>query len=117
MKKLSIATFVFLMTTIFSLQAFAFQNKQASNTKETTTVRLDLNLATLDDLVKLPRIGPVIAQRILDYRSEHGRFNEVKDLMNVSGIGEKTFARLSELIEVKSEQKAQSQKTKAKSKP
>ncbi len=54
----------------------------------TTTERLDLNRATAADLEALPGIGPALAARILDYRSGHGRFGDVRELLNVAGVGE-----------------------------
>ncbi|POH68115.1 MULTISPECIES: helix-hairpin-helix domain-containing protein [Cryobacterium] len=62
--------------------------------------KVNLNTATLADLDTLPRIGPVMAQRILDYRVAEGRFASIDDLRNVTGIGEKTFAALTDLITV-----------------
>jgi len=64
--------------------------------------KIDLNTATLTQLQELPRIGPKVAQRILDFRQEHGRFQRVEDLMKVQGIGEKTFQDLKPLITVSS---------------
>ncbi|TFB98222.1 helix-hairpin-helix domain-containing protein [Cryobacterium adonitolivorans] len=61
---------------------------------------VNLNTATMADLDTLPRIGPAMAQRILDYRAKEGRFASVEDLRNVTGIGEKTFAALKDLITV-----------------
>ncbi len=55
---------------------------------------IDLNAATQADLETLPRIGPALAQRILDWREENGRFRAVEDLMAVPGIGEKLLAGL-----------------------
>jgi competence protein ComEA len=62
--------------------------------------KVNLNTATLADLDTLPRIGPMMAQRILDYRDAEGRFTSVDDLQNVTGIGEKTFAALKDLVTV-----------------
>ena len=62
--------------------------------------KVNLNTATLADLDTLPRIGPAMAQRILDYRDAQGRFTSVDDLRNVTGIGDKTFAALQDLITV-----------------
>lgn len=59
---------------------------------------LDLNGATADELEALPGIGPALAQRIVDYRSQHGSFAAPEDLKKVSGIGDKTFARLAPSI-------------------
>lgn len=61
---------------------------------------VNLNTATAADLDTLPRIGPAMAQRILDYRETEGRFASVEDLRNVTGIGEKTFAALKDLVSV-----------------
>jgi len=53
-------------------------------------VPIDINRATLDDLITLPGIGPALAQRIIDYRIEHGPFRSVEELESVSGIGPQT---------------------------
>lgn len=66
----------------------------------TETSVVDLNTATLDQLDALPGVGPVLAQRILDYRDEHGRFESVDDLQQVTGIGTRKFAELRELVRV-----------------
>ena len=55
---------------------------------------IDINRATLDDLISLPGIGPALAQRIIDYRSEHGPFQSVEELERVSGIGPQTVQGL-----------------------
>ncbi len=60
--------------------------------------RLDLNTATLSDLDGLPGVGPVTAQRILDWRGQHGRFASVEQLREVDGIGEAKFAKLKDLV-------------------
>ncbi|MGO4782168.1 ComEA family DNA-binding protein [Cryobacterium sp. W22_MBD10_FK3] len=62
--------------------------------------KVNLNSATAADLDTLPRIGPAMAQRILDYREAEGQFGSVDDLRNVTGIGDKTFAALKDLITV-----------------
>ena len=61
---------------------------------------IDLNTATLEQLDTLPGVGPVLAQRILDWRSEHGRFESTDELREVSGIGEATFADIKPLVRV-----------------
>ncbi|POM24363.1 ComE operon protein 1 [Actinomadura rubteroloni] len=55
---------------------------------------VDLNTATSDDLQRLPGVGPVLAARILAYRTEHGSFRSVDQLQEVSGIGPRRFADL-----------------------
>ncbi|MDN4615223.1 ComEA family DNA-binding protein [Leifsonia sp. F6_8S_P_1B] len=61
---------------------------------------VDLNTATLADLDGLPRIGPALAQRILDWREAHGRFASVDQLREVTGIGDKIFADLKDRVRV-----------------
>lgn len=56
--------------------------------------RLNLNTATAAQLELLPRVGPKMAERIVAYRSTHGGFRKVQDLLAVKGIGEKTLALL-----------------------
>ena len=56
--------------------------------------KVNVNSAGTDDLALLPRVGPSVAQRIVDFRDENGPFETVEDLMLVRGIGEKTFALL-----------------------
>ena len=52
---------------------------------------VNLNTASASELETLPRIGPALAQRILDWRAAHGRFSSVDDLLQVSGVGAKTL--------------------------
>jgi len=62
--------------------------------------RVNINTATLAELDTLPKIGPSLAQQIIDYRARHGPFKKIEDLKNVSGIGDATFAGLKDLITV-----------------
>ena len=61
---------------------------------------IDLNSATLAQLQQLPGVGPVLAQHILDWRTQHGRFARVDQLNDVTGIGEVKFAQLRPLVTV-----------------
>ena len=61
---------------------------------------LDLNAATLDQLQNLPGLGPVLAQRIVDWRTAHGRFTNVDELQEVSGIGAQRLEDLRPLVRV-----------------
>jgi competence protein ComEA len=64
---------------------------------------VNVNTATSQQLQLLPRIGPSVAQRILDYRKENGKFDSVEDLMLVRGIGESTFAQLKPYVSLSGE--------------
>ena len=70
--------------------------------KAATSGPLNLNTATVAQLETLPGIGKSVATRILEYREKSGGFKKVEDLMNVRGIGEKSFLKLKPLITVSS---------------
>ena len=61
---------------------------------------LNLNAATEAQLEALPGIGAATAARIVEYRKKNGGFKKVEDLMNVKGIGEKSFLKLKPLVSV-----------------
>ena len=61
---------------------------------------VDLNAAGVAELDALPGIGPVLAQRIVDHRSEQGPFRSVEELDDVPGIGPAIAAELAELVTV-----------------
>jgi competence protein ComEA len=71
-----------------------------SATSGAPTAPLDLNTATEPDLESLPGVGPVLAQRVLDWRAQHGPFSSVDELTEVSGIGPATLADLRPLVRV-----------------
>ena len=64
---------------------------------------VNVNTATAEQLQLLPRIGPSVAHRILDYRKENGKFGSLDDLMLVRGIGESTFAQLKPYVSLSGE--------------
>ncbi|HVS01744.1 MAG TPA: helix-hairpin-helix domain-containing protein [Thermoanaerobaculia bacterium] len=55
---------------------------------------VNVNTATAEQLQLLPRVGPAVAQRMLEYRKENGKFASLEDLMLVRGIGQATFEQL-----------------------
>lgn len=61
---------------------------------------ININTATAAELERLPRIGPVTAQRIVEYREANGPFETIEDIQNVAGIGPATFEGLKDLITV-----------------
>ncbi|MGW1397883.1 helix-hairpin-helix domain-containing protein [Streptomyces sp. NPDC002405] len=64
----------------------------------TSTAPVSLSTATADQLQTLPGVGPVLARRIIDYRTQHGGFRSVDQLREVSGIGTRRFADLRDLV-------------------
>lgn len=65
--------------------------------------KVNLNTADASQLALLPRVGPSLAQKILDFRKQNGPFKSVEDLMLVRGVGEKTFQLLKPYIAVSGE--------------
>lgn len=59
---------------------------------------IPINTATLDELDRLPGVGPSLAQAIIDYRDTYGRFSNLEDLDQVEGIGESTLQEIAEYI-------------------
>ncbi len=59
---------------------------------------LSLNSATVTDLETLPGVGPTLAGRIIDWKTANGNFSTVEDLLKVSGIGDKLFARIRTMV-------------------
>ncbi len=66
-------------------------------------LRVNINTASLQDLERLPNIGPSTAQAIVAYRERHGAFTALDELLNVPGIGPKTFEGLQGFITLEDE--------------
>ena len=62
--------------------------------------KININTADLTQLQTITGIGPVTAQKIIDHRTQNGRFSTIEDIKNVSGIGDKTFENMKEQITV-----------------
>ena len=73
------------------------QNRATQNRPEL----LNINTATVEELQTLPNIGEATAQRIVDYRTQHGNFASVDALQNVKGIGVKTLEKLRPFVDAK----------------
>ncbi len=71
---------------------------------------VNLNTASSAQLQDLPGIGAKTAERIIDYRQKNGGFKKIEELMNVKGIGEKSFLKLKDRITVAAAQPARTEK-------
>jgi competence protein ComEA len=75
-------------------------SKRGSSPAASASAPINLNTATVAQLETLPGIGKSTAERILEYRQKNGSFKKVEDLMNVRGVGEKSFLKLKPLVTV-----------------
>ena len=84
-----------------SAPALSAQSKApAPKPTATAAAPVNLNTATAEQLATIPGVGPKMAERIIDYRQKNGGFKKIEDLMNVSGVGEKSFLKMKPLITV-----------------
>jgi comEA protein len=97
LKRVGIGAFVVLMLAASLAQA-AGQKDDRQAAKATSSTPVNLNTATMSQLESLPGIGPKTAERIIEYREKVGGFKKIEELMNVQGVGEKSFLKLKDLI-------------------
>lgn len=95
-KSLHIITLA-LIVAVMSTAVFA---DDAAPVSSASAGVVNVNSADASQLALLPRVGPKAAERIIAYRTEHGPFKKTSDLLQVKGIGAKTFERLSQYVTV-----------------
>lgn len=71
-----------------------------SSVQANANTKININTAGLEELDKLPGVGPALAGRIIQYRTEHGPFASPEDLQEVSGIGPKTYEKMASQVTV-----------------
>jgi len=98
MKNYLVKGMVLSLVLAVALTAFVpFESYAAS---QTTEKKININTASSAELQKLPRIGEKVAQRIIDFRKENGKFKSTTDLLKIKGIGEKIYASIKDRITV-----------------
>ena len=98
MKRLKSKTMATIVLSAFAVMSFFLPPVQAAS--KVADQKININTASAAELQQLPRIGEKVAQRIIDFRKEHGNFQKIEEIMKVKGIGERMFANLKELITV-----------------
>lgn len=76
-------------------------NSAGVNVLESNSFKTNINTASQTELESLPGIGASTAQKIINYRNEHGKFQKAEDIMNVSGIGESKYSNIKDYITTK----------------
>jgi comEA protein len=115
MKRLKSKTMATIVLSAFAVMSFFLSPVQAAS--KVTDQKININTASAGELQQLPRIGEKVAQRIIDFREQHGNFQKIEEIMKVKGIGERMFANLKELITVGSGEEDASGKRGATSSP
>ncbi len=93
----------FLLSSLLGLAFVSGASAAGQSEKKPSSageLQVDINSAGVSELAKLPGIGEQLAKRIVAYREENGPFEKAEELMNVRGIGEKSFLKLQRHITV-----------------
>lgn len=97
---------------IDSLKAVAKKGESSQQLKRETVVaeptnparskiKININEASAAELQKVPKIGPVLANKIIEYRLQNGNFSKIEDMINVKGIGKKTLNKIKDYLILK----------------
>jgi comEA protein len=86
-----------LIETVQSRQS-GFHHDSEDHIKKSTSLRININTASADSLELLPGIGPVYADKIVEYRSQQGGFSSLEELAHVRGIGKKTVEKIADFV-------------------
>lgn len=81
-------------------EVFESADSVSSSRTEPTIEKININTASKEELIKLNGIGETIAQNIIDYRDEYGKFESIEEIINVKGIGKAKFNDIKDYITV-----------------
>ncbi len=100
MRKLQRAASWMILSAFVVLALLAVPGTASGAGGEEKGAKINLNTASVEELVSLPGIGPSYAKRIVEFREKNGPFKKVDDLLNVQGIGEKTLEKIRDKVTV-----------------
>ena len=100
MRRLSPCLQGVLVLSLLVCHALAASAQTSRGTKPAPATIVNLNTATVAELQVLPGVGAKTAAQIVEYRQKNGAFKKIEELMNVKGIGEKSFLKLKSQISV-----------------
>ena len=81
-----------------SVMTESYNMTVANNKSGPDNGKISINNASLEELQKIPGVGPVTAQKIVEYRENAGGFSSIDELLNISGIGEKTYKKIQDYV-------------------
>lgn len=99
--KTGLATVVVILASL----SFALSVSERVNSIAADGPKVNINTASVSELTTLPGIGEVKAKAIIEYRVANGGFKSIEEIMEVKGIGEKTFLKIKDLIYIEPVQK------------
>jgi competence protein ComEA len=85
---------------VSSTTAIVKSSSTSRSKKGVPSSAININTATIDQLEQLPGIGPVMAQKVIDFRNKYGKFKKISDIQNVAGMGAAHYAKISKYIKV-----------------
>jgi competence protein ComEA len=103
MHRVWLPIFVLIALVVTAPSLSGMQSKAAPKPAAAASAPVNLNTATAAQLETLPGVGAATAKRILEHRQKNGPFKKVEELMNIKGIGEKSFLKLKPLVTVATE--------------
>lgn len=102
-RNMKLPVFSLILLTIFATacernEPIPAPNPQVQNTTKPHQPRLNLNTATVEDLMQLPGVGEVLARRIIEYRERHGPFRRPEEIIIIEGFSERKYRAIAKLI-------------------